>query len=107
MKVKRKKDSRIYRISYSKDGETTCEIHARNVRTSEIFGFVEISEFVQPKKTSIIIRPDSARVEEEFRGVFRTLIPIRDIRRIDVLSEEEFEVEAGPLKVVEFRARGG
>lgn len=98
-----KRAGTIYRVLYSKEKDIVCEIHARQVGPSDMLGFIEVSEFVAPRRDGKIIRPDADRTEREFEGVTRTFIPIADVRRIDAIPEKAIRVEESPLKVVEFR----
>jgi len=101
-----KKSDTIYRVYYSKGRDKDApvyEIHARSVGQSDMLGFIEVSDFVSPKRDSKIIRPDTDRTEREFADVTRTFIPLTDIRRIDAIPSNQIKVEAGPLKVVELK----
>ena len=97
-----KKKSKVYCVYYSKSFSDEFEVHAKEVKTSDLFGFIELSEFVYPKKNQIIITPDGNKTEREFKDVRRTFIPIKDIKRIDEYESDASFVPA-ELKVVHLK----
>lgn len=100
-----KKPEFAYCIYYAKRENEEFEIHARSVRTAELLGFIEVQDFVFPKQSSIIIKPDGEKVEREFKDVVGTFIPIKDIRRIDRYPLTG-ALESSNLKVIEMRPKG-
>lgn len=103
--VPAKRSGVVYRVHYAKEKEPLCEILARQVGPADILGFIEISDFVAPRPSGRILRPDADRVEREFEGVRRTFVPISDVRRIDAIDDSAMRVESSALKVVELKPR--
>lgn len=68
--------------------ETQYEIFAKQVCESEMFGFIEIEEFIFGDATSIVVDPSVEKVKQEFIDVKRTYIPMHSILRIDEVSKE-------------------
>ncbi|HNW93684.1 MAG TPA: DUF1820 family protein [bacterium] len=101
-----KKVEYAYCIYYAKHENEEYELHARSVRTAELLGFIEVQDFVFPKPSSLIIKPDGEKVEREFKGVVSTCIPIKDIRRIDRYPLTD-AVTTSHLKVIEMRPKAG
>ena len=68
--------------------ETIYEIYARQVSESEMFGFIEVEEFVFGKNASLVVDPSEERLKVEFSDVKRTYIPMHSILRIDEVEKE-------------------
>lgn len=81
------KDRKIYRISFYNQGEI-YELHAREVRQSNMYAFVEIEGIIFGERTSIVVDPAEERLKSEFEGVRRTSIPLQAVIRIDEVERE-------------------
>jgi len=77
----------IYRICFYND-DVIFEIYARSVCESEMFGFLEVEEFVFGENTALIVDPSEEKLKMEFSGVRRTFIPVHAIVRIDEVDKE-------------------
>lgn len=77
----------IYRITFANQ-ETIYEIYARKVSESEMFGFLEVEEFVFGENTSLVVDPSEERLKIEFENVKRTFIPLHSVYRIDEVSKQ-------------------
>lgn len=77
----------LYRICFSNQ-DAIYEIYARKVSESEIFGFLEVEEFVFGENTSLVVDPSEERLKVEFNGVKRTFIPLHSIFRIDEVKQQ-------------------
>lgn len=75
----------LYKIQFLNQGEIYV-VYAKNVAQSNLFGFIEIEEFVFDKKTEMVIDPGEERLKSEFNGVKRSYIPMQAILRIDEVS---------------------
>ena len=64
------------------------EIYVKSVAESNMFGFLEIGEFVFGKNTSLVVDPSEERLKLEFEGVERTYIPMHSVIRIDEVQQE-------------------
>lgn len=76
-----------YRITYV-DQEDVNEIYARSICESEIFGFIEVSEFVFGGSSSVVVDPSVERLKLEFANVKCSMIPAQSIIRIDIVEKE-------------------
>lgn len=76
----------LYRVTFS-DQDTIYEIYVRKLCESEIFGFLEIEDFVFGENTSLVVDPSEERLKVEFNSVKRTYIPLHAIFRIDEVNE--------------------
>ncbi len=77
----------IYRISFLNQ-DSVYEVYARHVGESDMFGFIEIEEFVFGETTQLLVDPSEERLKTEFSGVKRTYIPMHSILRIDEVDKE-------------------
>ncbi|ASQ45878.1 DUF1820 family protein [Legionella clemsonensis] len=77
----------LYRITFANQ-DAVYEIYARNVCESEIFGFLEVEDFVFGENTSLVVDPSEERLKVEFNSVKRTYIPMHAIFRIDEVNKQ-------------------
>jgi hypothetical protein len=77
----------IYRICFINQ-DTSYEIYAKSVGESDMFGFLEVEEFVFGETTQILVDPSEERLKNEFADVKRTFIPMHSITRIDEVEKE-------------------
>ncbi|KTD52417.1 hypothetical protein Lrub_0049 [Legionella rubrilucens] len=78
---------RIYRITFANQ-DSVYEIYARKVSESEMFGFLEVEEFVFGENTSLVVDPSEERLKMEFSTIKRTYIPMHTIFRIDEVEKQ-------------------
>ncbi|MCA0403123.1 MAG: DUF1820 family protein [Proteobacteria bacterium] len=90
----------LYRISFANQDDI-YEIYARQIHESDIFGFIEVEEFVFGETTSLVVDPSEERLKVEFSDVKRTFIPMQSIFRIDEVDKQ------GVSKVKEKSKDGG
>lgn len=77
----------LYRITFANQ-EVIYEIYAHKVCESEMFGFLEIEDFVFGENTSLVVDPSEERLKMEFNSVKRTFIPMHAVFRIDEVSKQ-------------------
>lgn len=88
----------VYRITFFNQGQV-YEIYARHVFQSELWGFLEVEEFVFGERTQVIVDPAEEKLKSEFSEIKRSFIPMQSIVRIDEVEKE------GACKITE--ATGG
>lgn len=76
----------LYRITFSYL-DAIYEMYARKVYESDLFGFVEVEEFVFGEHTSLVVDPSEERLKTEFHEVTRTYVPAHAVLRIDVVHK--------------------
>ena len=64
------------------------ELYANAVYQSEMYGFVEVEDFVFGEKNQMIVDPAVEKLRNEFSGVQRTYIPMHHVLRIDEVEKE-------------------
>ena len=90
--------TRIFRVSFRAEAGV-YEVYCKRVSQSDLFGFVELEEFLFGEKSAIVVDPSEERLKTEFAGVGRTHVPLHAILRIDEVEKQ------GVSKVV--NAEGG
>ena len=66
---------------------------------SDLWGFLEVEEFVFGERTQIIVDPAEEKLKTEFCNIKRSFIPMQSVVRIDEVEKE------GTSKITE--ASGG
>ena len=78
---------KLYRIIFTNQGKV-YEIYARNVNSSNIFGFIEIEKIIFGERTSLVVDPSEEKIKTEFSGVTKTNIPMHSVLRIDEVDKQ-------------------
>lgn len=86
----------IYKVIFLNQGQV-YEIFACAIYQSEMYGFIEVEEFVFGERSQLLVDPAEERLKNEFAGVKRSYIPMHSIVRIDEVEKE------GAPKVSEFK----
>ena len=76
----------IYKISFLNKGKV-YEVFVKQVYQSDLYGFIEIEDYVFDEKTQVVVDPSEERLKSEFNGVKRSFIPIQAIIRIDEVEK--------------------
>ncbi len=76
----------MYRVMFLNQGKV-YEVYVKHVSQPDLYGFVAIEDFVFGEKSSIVIDPTEARVQNEFAGVKRAFIPMHAVVRIDEVEQ--------------------
>lgn len=94
-----KRDAPIFKVIFLNQGQV-FEMYAKHIYQSELWGFLEIEEFVFGERSQMIVDPGEEKLKTQFEGVVRSFVPVHAIVRID-------EVERlGPAKISEAKATG-
>ncbi len=90
----RMREKTYYKISFSNEDEV-YQVCARHVSTSDLYGLIEIGDFIFPA-SKLVYNPGEERLRREFEGIKRTWIPYHAIVRID----EIFESRKSEIKII-------
>lgn len=77
----------LYRITFSNQ-DAIYEIYARKVSESEMFGFLEVEDFVFGENSPLVVDPSEERLKLEFANIKRTYIPMHSVFRIDEVIKQ-------------------
>lgn len=86
----------IFRVIFQNQNEV-FEVYARQIFQSELWGFIEVEEFVFGERSQLLVDPSEEKLKTTFEGVKRSYIPLNSIVRIDEVEKE------GAAKVVDSR----
>jgi hypothetical protein len=86
----------VYKVIFHNQDQV-YEVYAKHVYQSDMYGFIEIEEFVFGERSKTIIDPGEERLKNEFTAVTRSYIPMHALIRIDEVEKE------GVGKISEFK----
>ncbi|HUJ76195.1 MAG TPA: DUF1820 family protein [bacterium] len=88
-----------FKVSFTHDNEL-YQVCARRVEASELYGLIEIGDFIFPENT-LVYNPGEERIRREFQGIARTFLPYHAIVRIDeVPDSQQTEAKIVPLQAL-------
>jgi hypothetical protein len=89
----------IYKVIFLNQGQV-YEVYAKQVFQSDLWGFLEVEEFVFGERNQLVVDPSEEKLKAQFDGVLRSFIPMQSVIRID-------EVERlGTAKISEAKGVG-
>lgn len=77
----------IYKVIFYNQGQI-FEVYARQIYQSDLYGFIELEEFVFGERSQMLVDPSEEKLKSEFDGVNRSYIPMHAVVRIDEVSKE-------------------
>jgi len=77
----------VYKVIFQ-NGNQVFEVFARQIYQSDMWGFIEVEEFVFGERSKIVVDPGEEKLKNEFNGVKRIYIPLQAIIRIDEVDKE-------------------
>ena len=77
----------VYKVIFQ-NGKQVFEVFARQIYQSDMWGFIEVEEFVFGERSQILVDPSEEKLKNEFSGVKRSYIPMQAIIRIDEVDKE-------------------
>jgi hypothetical protein len=90
----------VYKVIFHNNNQV-FEVFARQIYQSDMWGFIEVEEFVFGERSQILVDPSEEKLKSEFNGVIRSYIPLQAIIRIDEVNKE------GPSKISEVPSTEG
>ena len=89
----------IYKVTFLNQGKV-YEVFVKQVYQSDLYGFIEIEDYVFNERSQLLVDPSEERLKTEFTGVRRSFIPLQAVIRIDEVEKE------GTVRVSEASATG-
>lgn len=77
----------IYRVIFAQE-EKIYEVYSRYLSENSLMGFIEIEELIFTTKGSVVIDPSEEKLQQEFKEVKRSYIPLHNVLRIDEVVKE-------------------
>lgn len=101
--------SPIYKVIFLNQNKV-YELYAKAIYQSEMYGFIEVEQFVFGERSQMIVDPGEEKLKGEFAGVSRSYIPMHAIVRIDEVEKEGVgkivDAPAGTTNVAAFPGIG-
>ena len=82
------KSKSVYKIIFMQLGEV-YEVFAKQIFQSDMYGFIEVENYIFNKDKQLVVDPSSEKLKNEFSDVQRSYIPMNAIIRIDEVKETE------------------
>ncbi len=79
--------SPIYKVIFVNQ-DKVYELYAKAIYQSEMYGFIEVEQFVFGENSQLIVDPGEEKLKTEFASVSRSYIPMHSIIRIDEVEKE-------------------
>jgi hypothetical protein len=101
----------IYKVIFHNQNKV-YELYAKAIYQSEMYGFIEVEDYVFGERSQLIVDPGEEKLKNEFSGVARSYIPMHSIVRIDEVEKEGVGkivegVDGGTSNVSAFPLPGG
>ena len=80
------KSRNVYKIIFIQLGEV-YEVFAKQIFQSDMYGFVEVEDYIFNKDKQLVVDPSLEKLKNEFTDVQRSYIPMNAIIRIDEVKE--------------------
>lgn len=77
----------LYRIVFQQQSEV-WELYARELYQSDLWGFIEVGDFVFADQAKVVIDPTADKLRLAYEGVQRSYIPMNVVLRIDEVERE-------------------
>ena len=77
----------IYKVVFLNQGQI-YEVYAHNIYQSDLYGFIEVEDYIFGTKSKLVVDPGEDKLRSEFEGVQRSFIPMHAIIRIDEVEKE-------------------
>ena len=77
----------VYKVIFHNNNQV-FEVFARQIYQSDMWGFIEVEEFLFGERSQILVDPSEEKLKAEFNGVKRSYIPMQAILRIDEVEKE-------------------
>ena len=77
----------IYKVLFHNQGQV-YEVYAHAIYQSDLYGFIEVEDYIFGKQGQMVIDPSEDKLRTEFEGVQRSFIPINHVIRIDEVEKE-------------------
>lgn len=76
----------LFRITFY-NREEIYEMYAKHIYQSDMYGFIEVEEFVFGERSQLVVDPAEEQLKQQFLGVSRSYIPMHSIIRIDEVEK--------------------
>jgi hypothetical protein len=102
-----KHDTPIFKVIFLNQGQV-YEMYAKQIFQSELWGFLEIEEFVFGERTQMVVDPSEEKLKAQFDGVVRSFVPMHAtcaLMRLSVLVRRRSAKPRAPAMSCHFPCR--
>ena len=79
------------------------EVFAKQIYQSDMYGFIEVEEYIFNQNKQLVVDPSSEKLEKEFKNVERSYIPINAVIRVDeVIESGEAKIKQNKSQISSF-----
>ncbi|MDB2443969.1 DUF1820 family protein [Gammaproteobacteria bacterium] len=80
------RSAEIFKVTFLNKGKV-YEIFVRSVYQSDLYGFIEVEDFVFNERSQVLVDPGEEKLKAEFAGVSRSFLPMQAVIRIDEVEQ--------------------
>lgn len=80
-------DDQLYRIAFHNNGKV-YELYCRGVISSNLWGFIELSDLVFGEGDGLVIDPTEEKMRDEFEGVEVLHLPMHSVVRVEEVKRK-------------------
>lgn len=80
-------ESPIYKVIFFNQSQV-YEVYVTHIYQSDLYGFIEVEEFLFGERNQLIVDPGEEKLKGEFATVKRSFIPMHAIIRIDEVERQ-------------------
>lgn len=77
----------MYKVIFYNQNQV-YEVYAKAIYQSDMYGFIEVEEFLFGERSQLVVDPGEERLKSEFANVTRSYIPLHSVIRIDEVEKE-------------------
>lgn len=77
----------MYKVVFYNQNQV-YEVFARAIYQSDMYGFIEVEEFIFGERSQLVVDPAEEKLKAEFESVKRSYIPLHSVIRIDEVEKE-------------------
>ncbi len=78
----------LYRVSFINHGKL-LELYAGRVASSDLYGFIELSDLVFDSGDSVVVDPTEERLRDEFGQTEVLHLPMHAVMRVEVVRRRQ------------------
>lgn len=80
-------ETSFYKVIFYNQSQV-FEVYAKAIYQSEMYGFIEVEEFVFGERSQLLVDPGEEKLKNEFASVKRSFIPMQSVIRIDEVEQQ-------------------
>lgn len=77
----------VYRVLFLQQ-DKMYDVYAKNIYQSDIYGFIEVEDFLFGEDAKQVVDPTQEKIKKEFEHIGRVFIPMHAVLRIDEVQKQ-------------------